>query len=91
LRADARSENPAGQDLNFGNSDVKSALSTALAMFFLAGCVGAAQAASTAVLTHHYDIYRTGWNQTETTLTPANVGSPQFGLLAEPRGAILYV
>jgi hypothetical protein len=60
-------------------------------MFFLAGCVGAAQAASTAVLTHHYDIYRTGWNQTETTLTPANVGSPQFGLLAEPRGAILYV
>ncbi len=61
---------------------MKSAISTALAMFFLAGCVGAAKAASTAVLTHHYDIYRTGWNQTETTLTPANVGSPQFGLLA---------
>jgi hypothetical protein len=61
---------------------MKSAISTALAMFFLAGCVGAAKGASTAVLTHHYDNYRTGWNQTETTLTPQNVGSPQFGILA---------
>jgi PQQ enzyme repeat len=46
------------------------------------GSAGAAKAASTAVLTHHYDNYRTGWNQTETTLTPQNVGSAQFGLLA---------
>ena len=61
---------------------MKSAISTALAMLFLAGCVGAAKGASTAVLTHHYDNYRTGWNQTETTLTPQNVGSPQFGILA---------
>ena len=37
--------------------------------------------AQTAVTTYHYDTYRTGWNNTETTLTPANVGSSRFGLL----------
>jgi hypothetical protein len=37
--------------------------------------------AQTAVTTYHYDTYRTGWNNTETTLTPANVGSSSFGLL----------
>jgi hypothetical protein len=35
----------------------------------------------TAVLTYHNNNYRTGWNSTETTLTPANVTSSQFGLL----------
>jgi hypothetical protein len=34
------------------------------------------------VTTHHYDTLRTGWNNVETILTPANVGSPSFGLLA---------
>ena len=34
-----------------------------------------------AVTTYHYDNYRTGWNQNETTLTPANVASSSFGLL----------
>jgi hypothetical protein len=33
------------------------------------------------VTTYHYDNYRTGWNQNETVLTPANVGSTSFGLL----------
>ena len=33
------------------------------------------------VLGYHYDNYRTGWNQTETDLTPATVGSSNFGLL----------
>jgi len=33
------------------------------------------------VTTYHYDNYRTGWNQNETVLTPANVGSSSFGLL----------
>lgn len=33
------------------------------------------------VTTFHYDAQRTGWNAAETTLTPANVASPQFGLL----------
>ena len=32
------------------------------------------------VVTYHYDNQRTGWNPNETTLTPANVGSPVFGL-----------
>ena len=35
----------------------------------------------TAVTTHHYDNLRTGWNNTESVLTPANVGSPSFGML----------
>jgi hypothetical protein len=34
------------------------------------------------VTTYHYDLNRTGWNQTETDLTPATVASSKFGLLA---------
>jgi hypothetical protein len=33
------------------------------------------------VLTYHYDALRTGWNQNETDLTPANVASASFGKL----------
>lgn len=33
------------------------------------------------VWTYHYDNNRTGWNQQETALTPANVNSSTFGLL----------
>ena len=33
------------------------------------------------VLTYHYNHGRTGWNQAETDLTPANVASSSFGLL----------
>jgi hypothetical protein len=43
--------------------------------------IGIHALAQTAVTTYHYDTYRTGWNQTETTLTPANVSSAAFGLL----------
>jgi hypothetical protein len=39
-------------------------------------------AGQTSVATYHYDNYRTGWNQKETVLTPANVGKSSFGLLA---------
>jgi len=39
-------------------------------------------AAQTSVTTYHNDNYRTGWNNTETTLTPSNVNASQFGLLA---------
>lgn len=35
----------------------------------------------TNVQTYHYNSQRTGWNDTEQTLTPANVGSPEFRLL----------
>ena len=38
-------------------------------------------AGQTAITTYHYDNNPTGWNQTETVLTPANVGSSSFGLL----------
>jgi hypothetical protein len=38
-------------------------------------------AGQTAVTTYHYDNYRTGWNQSESVLTPANVTSSTFGLL----------
>jgi hypothetical protein len=34
------------------------------------------------VTTYHYDNYRTGWNQIETGLTPANVSGANFGLLS---------
>lgn len=37
--------------------------------------------AQTSITTHHYDNYRTGWNRNETVLTPANVWTPNFGLL----------
>ncbi|MGA2019123.1 MAG: hypothetical protein ABSH02_00935 [Candidatus Sulfotelmatobacter sp.] len=43
----------------------------------------ASAAAQTAVTTYHNDNYRTGWNSTETVLTPANVNSSTFGLLAK--------
>lgn len=42
----------------------------------------AMMAAQTAVITYHNDTYRTGWNSTETVLTPKNVNASQFGLLA---------
>ncbi len=34
------------------------------------------------VTTFHYDNYRTGWNASETDLTPANVNKKTFGILA---------
>jgi hypothetical protein len=51
----------------------------ALIIFISAGAVLAV--AQTAITTYHYDNNRTGWNQTETVLTPADVGSTTFGLL----------
>jgi outer membrane protein assembly factor BamB len=40
-----------------------------------------AQAAPFNVTTYHYDSLRTGWNDNETVLTPANVKPPGFGWL----------
>ncbi|MGD0142662.1 MAG: hypothetical protein ABSC92_05855, partial [Rhizomicrobium sp.] len=34
------------------------------------------------VTTYHYDNLRTGWNSSETALTPASVGGGSFGILA---------
>jgi len=50
-------------------------------MLFLANAFTAV--AQTAVTTYHNDNYRTGWNSTETVLTPANVTGSTFGLLAK--------
>jgi hypothetical protein len=50
-------------------------------IFFLANAFTAL--AQTSVTTYHNDNYRTGWNSTETVLTPANVNSSSFGLLTK--------
>ncbi len=57
------------------------------AAWLLALAIAAAPAAAqTAIVTHHFNNSRDGWNRTETILTPASVGTPgpagTFGLLA---------
>jgi hypothetical protein len=53
-------------------------------LLFLCFLAAASTAASqTAVTTYHNDTYRTGWNSTETVLTPANVASSQFAQLGK--------
>jgi hypothetical protein len=52
-------------------------------IFLIAHGAFAATTGSTNVVTYHYDGLRTGWDATETTLTPASVGSAGFGLLAQ--------
>ena len=54
---------------------------TAVLTVLLTGASVLLAAGQTSVTTYHYDNNRTGWNQSETVLTPANVGSPSFGLL----------
>ncbi|HZW92554.1 MAG TPA: hypothetical protein VFF64_06245 [Candidatus Eremiobacteraceae bacterium] len=49
--------------------------------FIVVLAITATATAQTAVTTYHNDNYRTGWNSTETVLTPANVTSTSFGLL----------
>jgi hypothetical protein len=52
----------------------------------ICACVLAASSSALAqtqtVWTQHMDNWRTGWNYNETILTPANVASSQFGLIA---------
>ncbi len=52
-----------------------------LAVMFAAIVGTNAASQSVSVTTYHYDNYRTGWNANETTLTPANVNTSDFGLL----------
>jgi outer membrane protein assembly factor BamB len=57
-------------------------LALALALAVLAPAAPTQAAGSgTNVTTYHYDNLRTGWDQTETQLTPATVGSGGFALL----------
>lgn len=51
------------------------------AVFIFIAANALAATAQTSVTTYHYDNNRTGWNSTETQLTPANVATTKFGLL----------
>jgi hypothetical protein len=53
----------------------------ALFTVLLIGASALLAVGQTSVTTYHYNNNRTGWNQNETSLTPANVGSSSFGLL----------
>ncbi len=53
----------------------------AIAVLVLISTSALLAAGQTAITTYHYDNYRTGWNQNESVLTPANVGPTTFGLL----------
>ena len=59
---------------------VLAAMASLSGLLFLANALPVR--AQTAVTTYHNDTYRTGWNSSETVLTPATVASSQFGLLA---------
>jgi hypothetical protein len=56
----------------------------ATAAFLLGASIAARAQSATAVLTHHNDYYRTGWNSTETILTPSSISlaSNNFGVIA---------
>jgi hypothetical protein len=57
------------------------AVSGLLGCAFMLFVTTIAQAQDVSVLMYHNDIERTGWNQSETILTPANVTPSTFGLL----------
>lgn len=63
------------------NSCIGSTAVLAVAMIVLINASALPAVGQTAVTTYHYDNNRTGWNQHESVLTPANVGSTSFGLL----------
>src|SRR5579862_127625 len=54
---------------------------SAVSILFLISASALMGLAQTSVTTYHYDNYRTGWNQTESVLTPTNVASSAFGHL----------
>jgi hypothetical protein len=57
------------------------ALAGIASLVFILFLAASTVAAQTAVTTYHYDNNRTGWNSTETVLTPANVATSKFALL----------
>ena len=52
-----------------------------LVVLFFMGASGLLAKGQRSVTTYHFDTYRTGWNQQESVLTPANVGTTTFGVL----------
>ena len=63
-------------------SSAATAALTAFCLCLFVTCCAGPLAGQESITTYHYDNFRTGWNQKETTLTPANVASSSFGLLA---------
>jgi hypothetical protein len=63
------------------NAHVRGLAGIAVLVFLLFLAHTASVVGQTAVTTYHYDNYRTGWNSSETVLTPANVASSKFGPL----------
>ena len=56
----------------------------ATAAFLLGASIAAFAQSGTGVLTYHHDYARTGWNRTETILTPSTISlaSNHFGVIA---------
>jgi|HubBroStandDraft_4_1064222.scaffolds.fasta_scaffold75433_1 hypothetical protein len=57
----------------------RSRVATVFAILIFIGASALLAAGQTSVTTYHYDNYRTGWNQKESVLTPANVKAKVFG------------
>jgi hypothetical protein len=64
-----------------GNSPIGGSAVLAVAVLVFISASALLAAGQTAVTTYHYDNKRTGWNQNESVLTPANVKAGTFGLL----------
>jgi hypothetical protein len=64
-----------------GNRRISGAFVLVVLVFIFIGASGLLAMGQASITTYHYDTYRTGWNQNEATLTPANVGNATFGLL----------
>jgi hypothetical protein len=77
----SRKEN--SEDRNMTNKRKRNCIGGAAAFTVLVFINASAllAAAQTQVTTYHYDNYRTGWNQNESVLTPANVKKKMFSRL----------
>jgi len=77
----SRKEN--SEDRNMTNKRKRNCIGGAAAFTVLVFISASAllAAAQTQVTTYHYDNYRTGWNQNESVLTPANVKKKMFSRL----------
>jgi hypothetical protein len=54
----------------------------AASLILSGAAIGSCECMGANVTTHHYDNFRTGWNQAETVLTPSSVANGSFGVLA---------
>jgi len=54
----------------------------AAASILTCAAIGSSHCLATDIITHHYDNFRTGWNQAETVLTPYRIANESFGIIA---------